>query len=184
MSKARETLAHSRGSAQVNIWFPLMSKARETLAHSRGSTQVNIWFPLMSKARETLAHSRGSTQVNIWFPSMSTARETLAHSRGLCKWINTGYNQSSETEKTFHDCWWIKSSIKLVWMESSSPCNSLMGYSLKWRCCVLIGLTQISFVSNGFDRLGREQSSFRLSALVPFNEQSKGDVVLSEAFLL
>ncbi len=30
---------------------------------------------------------------------------------------------------------------------------------------LLIGLTQISFVKTGFDRLGRDQSSFRLSAL-------------------
>jgi hypothetical protein len=29
---------------------------------------------------------------------------------------------------------------------------------------LLIGLTKISFVKTGFDRLGRDQSAFRLSA--------------------
>ncbi len=27
------------------------------------------------------------------------------------------------------------SSFKLIWMESTFPCNSLIGYSLEWRCC-------------------------------------------------
>ena len=43
--------------------------------------------------------------------------------------------QSSKTETTFHCCWRVKSSFKLVWMESNSPCSSLIGHSLKWRCC-------------------------------------------------
>ncbi len=37
----------------------------------------------------------------------------------------------------------VKSSVKLVWMESISQCNSLIGHSLKWRCCSSI--TYISF---------------------------------------
>jgi hypothetical protein len=49
-------------------------------------------------------------------------------------------------------------------MESSSPCNSLIGHSLKWRCCSLHGLTHISFDKTQFWPLGRDQSSFRLSA--------------------
>ncbi len=43
-----------------------------------------------------------------------------------------------ETETIFHFCWMVKSSFKLVWMESSSPCNSLISYSLKWHCCSLV----------------------------------------------
>jgi hypothetical protein len=49
--------------------------------------------------------------------------------------------------ETFHYWWRVKSSFKLVWMESTLPCNSLIGYSLKWRC-YFIGLTKISFVTN------------------------------------
>jgi hypothetical protein len=41
-------------------------------------------------------------------------------------------------DKTFHYYWRVKSSLKLVWMESTAPCNSQIGYSLKWRCCMLI----------------------------------------------
>ncbi len=48
-------------------------------------------------------------------------------------------SQSWKTETTFHYCWRVKSCCKLVWMESTFPCNSLIGYSLKWRC-FLIGL--------------------------------------------
>jgi hypothetical protein len=42
--------------------------------------------------------------------------------------------QSSEIETTFHHYYWrLKSRFKLVWMESTFPCNTLIGYSLKWR---------------------------------------------------
>jgi hypothetical protein len=27
---------------------------------------------------------------------------------------------------------------QVIWMESTSPCNSVIGYSLKWRCCSLV----------------------------------------------
>ncbi len=37
-----------------------------------------------------------------------------------------------------YHCWRVKSSFKLVLMESTYPFNSLFGYSLKWRCCVLV----------------------------------------------
>ncbi len=47
--------------------------------------------------------------------------------------------QSWKAGTTFHYCWEVKCSFKLVWMESSSPCNSLIGHSLKWRCCSLVG---------------------------------------------
>jgi hypothetical protein len=45
-----------------------------------------------------------------------------------------------KTETTFHHCWRVKSSLKLVWMESTStsPRNSRIGHSLKWRCCLLV----------------------------------------------
>jgi len=33
----------------------------------------------------------------------------------------------------------LKSCFKMVWMESTSPCNSLIDHSLKWRCCSLVG---------------------------------------------
>ncbi len=69
-----------------------------------------------------------------------------------------------ETETTFRYCWRIKSSFKLVWMESTSPCNSRIGYLLVEVALLLIGLAQISFVKLVFDRQGGDQSSFRLSA--------------------
>ncbi len=46
--------------------------------------------------------------------------------------------QSRKAETTFHYCWEIKSSFKLVWMESTIPCDSLIGYSLKWCCHSLV----------------------------------------------
>jgi hypothetical protein len=49
-------------------------------------------------------------------------------------------------------------------MESTSPFNSFDWLLVKV-ALLLIGLTQISFFKTGFDRVGRDQSSFRLSAL-------------------
>ncbi len=50
-------------------------------------------------------------------------------------------------------------------MKSTSPCcNSLIGYLLKWRCCSLVW-PQSLLSKTGFDLLGSDQSSFRLSAL-------------------
>ncbi len=53
-------------------------------------------------------------------------------------------------------------------MEFTSPWNSLIGHSLKWRCCSLVWtkslLTKISF-----DPLGRDQSSFRPAARIMSN---------------
>jgi hypothetical protein len=46
--------------------------------------------------------------------------------------------QSSKAEMPFHYCWVVNTSFKVVWMESTSPCNSLIGYTLKWRCCSLV----------------------------------------------
>ncbi len=54
-----------------------------------------------------------------------------------------------------------KSSFKLVRMESTSPYNSLISYSLNWRCCSLVWPK--SLVEQCFDRLLREQSSFRFT---------------------
>jgi hypothetical protein len=48
-------------------------------------------------------------------------------------------------------------------MESTSPFNSLIGYLIE-AALLLIVLEQISLSKTGFDRLGRDQSSFRLSA--------------------
>jgi hypothetical protein len=45
---------------------------------------------------------------------------------------------SWKTETTFNYCWRVKSSFKLVWIESTSSCNSLIGHSLKWCCCSLV----------------------------------------------
>ncbi len=73
-----------------------------------------------------------------------------------------GWGLSLKIETIFHYCWRVKSSFKLVWLELTSPCNSLIGRSLKWRCCFLVYfLTKTSF-----DPLGRDQSSFRLPALL------------------
>ncbi len=55
-----------------------------------------------------------------------------------------GTTQSWKAETTFHNCWGVKSSFKLVWMESISPCDSLIGYSVDG-ALLLIGLTQIYF---------------------------------------
>ncbi len=74
--------------------------------------------------------------------------------------------QSSEAETTFHYCWRVRSSFKLVWMESTSPCNSLLDYSLKWCCCSLVWPKSL-LSKTGFNRLERDQSSFWLSALSP-----------------
>ncbi len=69
---------------------------------------------------------------------------------------------------TFHYYWRIKSSFKLAWIESTSPCNSLIGYLLKWRCCSLVWPHSL-LSKTGFDHLGRDQSSLRLWALhTPF----------------
>ncbi len=72
---------------------------------------------------------------------------------------------SSETETTFHFCWRVISSFKMVWMESTLPCNALISHSLRWRCCSLVWPKSL-FSKTGFDHLGRDQSSFWLSALL------------------
>ncbi len=59
----------------------------------------------------------------------------------------------------------LKIILKLVWMESTSPSNSLIGYSLKWRCCSLVWSKSLSSKTD-FDCIGRDQSSFKLSALI------------------
>jgi hypothetical protein len=46
--------------------------------------------------------------------------------------------RAEEKRSTFYYCWDAKSSFKLVWKESTSSCNSMMGHSLKWRCCSVI----------------------------------------------
>jgi hypothetical protein len=43
-----------------------------------------------------------------------------------------------ERERRLHYCWRVKSGFKLVWIESTFPCNSLIGYSLKWCCRSLV----------------------------------------------
>ncbi len=71
---------------------------------------------------------------------------------------------SWKIETTFHYCWsLVKSSFKLVWMESTSPCNSLIGHSLKWRCCSLVWPISLLTITS-FDSLKRDQSFFRLPA--------------------
>jgi hypothetical protein len=72
--------------------------------------------------------------------------------------------QSSEAETPFHYCWRVRHSFKLVWMESTSQCNSLLGYTLMWCCCSLVWPKSV-LSKTGFNRLGRDQSSLRLSAL-------------------
>jgi hypothetical protein len=53
----------------------------------------------------------------------------------------------------------FKSSFKPVWMDSTSPCNSLIGYSLKWLCCLLVWSKSL-LTKTGFDPLGTDQSSY------------------------
>ncbi len=59
--------------------------------------------------------------------------------------------QLRQRQTTFHHCWRVKSSM--FWMESTSPYNSLIGYSLKWGCCS----SDKSLLSKiGFERLVRD----------------------------
>jgi len=58
-------------------------------------------------------------------------------------------------------------------MESTSPCNSLIGYSLKWRGAATHWSDPNLFCPTGFVRLGRDQSSFRLSALLALSSSSR-----------
>jgi hypothetical protein len=65
--------------------------------------------------------------------------------------------QSWTVDTTIHYCWEVKSSLKLVWMESSqsnSPCNSLTGHSFKWRWCSLV--RPISFLTKPVLTLQKE----------------------------
>ncbi len=48
-----------------------------------------------------------------------------------------------QTERGFHYRWVTKSGFKMVWMESTSPSNSLIGYSLNWRTCSLVWLKSL-----------------------------------------
>ncbi len=48
-------------------------------------------------------------------------------------------------------------------MESASPCNSMIGHSLKWRCCSLVWPISL-LTKTSFDSLKRDQSFFRLPA--------------------
>jgi hypothetical protein len=78
-------------------------------------------------------------------------------------WLREYVKQSSKTDTTFHYCWRVKSSFILVWMESTTWFISLIGYSLKWRCCSLVWPKYL-WSKTGFDRPGRDQESFRLLA--------------------
>jgi hypothetical protein len=74
--------------------------------------------------------------------------------------------QGLEAEATFYYCCMVKSSLN--WFEWNLPPHATMqltDWLLVEVAFLLIGLTQISFAKTGFDRLGRDQSSFRLSAL-------------------
>ncbi len=65
----------------------------------------------------------------------------------------------------------VKSSFKLVWMETTSPCNSLMGHSLQCRCCCSLVCPIYLLTKSSFDPLERDQSSFRLRTLFNFIRQ-------------
>jgi len=70
--------------------------------------------------------------------------------------------QSWKAETTFHFCWWVKSSFQLVWMESTTPCNSLLGQSFSgtaahWSDPYL-------FWQKPVLTFGRDHSCFRLTA--------------------
>ncbi len=93
---------------------------------------------------------------SLWFPSLDTTSKHISRfeknfTGPRDEWQTRGIRStlSWKTETTLHCCWRLKSSLKLVWMESTSPCNSLIGHSLKWRC-MLIVLTHISFDKNLF----------------------------------
>ncbi len=84
-------------------------------------------------------------------------------------------SMSWKTEATFHYCWRVKSSITLVWIESTLPMQ-LTDWSLVEVALLLIGLTHISSDKNefSFDPLGRDQSSFRLPATQTSERQLPG----------
>ncbi len=67
---------------------------------------------------------------------------------------------SWKVETTFHYCWRVKSSLKLVWIKSTSPCKSLVVYSLKRH-----GLSIISLTKSYFDHLFVIESPLKLRAL-------------------
>jgi hypothetical protein len=73
-------------------------------------------------------------------------------------------NTYGSTVFHFHYWWRVKSSFKLVWMESTSTCNSLIGLPIEM-ALQLFGLAKSHLSKTGFDRLRRDQSSFRPSAL-------------------
>ncbi len=62
--------------------------------------------------------------------------------------------------------WRVKSSFTVNWfgwnLPLQSPCNSLIGYSLMWRCCSM-PWHKFLLSKTVFDRLERHRLSFRLS---------------------
>ena len=64
-----------------------------------------------------------------------TPTNGLKH-QGIC-WTWSLVHGRGGREPSFSSIF-ITHPFKLVWRESTSPCNSLIGYSLKWRCCLLV----------------------------------------------
>ncbi len=73
------------------------------------------------------------------------------------------YNKLRDRASTQYCLEGIKSSFKLVWLEYTSPSNSLIGSLLKRLCCSLAWPKSL-LSKTGFNPLGRDQSSFRLLA--------------------
>jgi hypothetical protein len=73
-------------------------------------------------------------------------------------------NTYGSTGFHFYYCLRVKSSFELVWMESTSTCNSLIGLPIEM-ALQLFGLAKYHLSKTGFDCLRRDQSSLRLSAL-------------------
>ncbi len=90
-----------------------------------------------------------------------------------------------KTETTFHYIWRVKSSLKLVWMESIPPhathwlATCWSGAAAHWSDPYLFWRKKFFF-----DPLGRDQSSFGLSYLCWLGRNGEGDGGISWGKLL
>ncbi len=82
---------------------------------------------------------------------------TFGHSYIPWWWKNQP-SLNLKTETTFHYFWRVKRSFNLVWMESTSPCNSLSGHLFKCMALLLVGLTISLLTKTCFDPLCRKWS--------------------------
>jgi hypothetical protein len=108
-------------------------------------------------------------KVFFFAPFFSPQDPTFLSSRAIFFWsfISTlSNNPSSETDTTFHYCWRVKGSFKLVWMEIYLPMQ-FTDWLLVEVALLLIGLTQIYLSKTGFNSLGRDRKALVLYGILP-----------------